>query len=385
MKTNKNYTYAFISIMISYFVMGFIDLVGSASNYIKADFNLTDSIAGFFPTMVFFWFLVLPIPISLLMNRIGRQKTVMISLVITTLSLIIPLIHYSLITTLIAFALLGIGNTFLQVPINPLLSVIVNKDKLASRLTFGQFIKSICSFSAPVIATQAAVKLGDWRYMFAIYFVIGIISIIMMGTTRIKENDKKTDTSSFMDCIALLKNPIILILFLGIFCHVGLDVGTNMSAPKILIERLGLHIHDAIYITSIYFIFRILGNIIGTYMLSKFSVSAFFKINILVVFTAVIGLFIFTSLLNLYACVALIGFGNANIFSIILSQAMLRMPNKKNEVSGLMVMGTFGGAVLPLLMGITADLMGSQTGFLIILLLCTFYLLFVGFSNVKKV
>lgn len=385
MKTNKNYTYAFISIMVSYFVMGFIDLVGSASNCIKADFNLSDSVAGFFPTMVFFWFLLLPIPISLLMNRIGRRKTVMISLVITVVSLIIPLLHYSLATTLVAFALLGIGNTFLQVPLNPLLSLIVSKEKLASRLTFGQFIKSICSFSAPILATQAALKLGDWRYLFAIYFVVGIISIIMMGTTKIDEGDEKTDTSGFMDCLRLLKNPVILIFFLGIFCHVGLDVGTNMSAPKILIERLGLHIHDAIYITSIYFVFRILGNIIGTYILSRFSASGYFKVSILMILVAVVGLFFFTTLIPLYICVALIGFGNANIFSIVLSQAMLRMPDKKNEVSGLMVMGTFGGAVLPLLMGVMADLMGSQIGFLIILMLCTLYLLFVGVTNVKKV
>lgn len=385
MKTNKNYTYAFISIMVSYFVMGFIDLVGSASNYIKADFNLSDSVAGFFPTMVFFWFLLLPIPISLLMNRIGRRKTVMISLVITVVSLIIPLLHYSLATTLVAFALLGIGNTFLQVPLNPLLSLIVSKEKLASRLTFGQFIKSICSFSAPILATQAALKLGDWRYLFAIYFVVGIISIIMMSTTKIDEGDEKTDTSGFMDCLRLLKNPVILIFFLGIFCHVGLDVGTNMSAPKILIERLGLHIHDAIYITSIYFVFRILGNIIGTYILSRFSASGYFKVSILMILVAVVGLFFFTTLIPLYICVALIGFGNANIFSIVLSQAMLRMPDKKNEVSGLMVMGTFGGAVLPLLMGVMADLVGSQIGFLIILMLCTLYLLFVGVTNVKKV
>lgn len=385
MKTKKNYTYAFISIMVSYFVMGFIDLVGSASNYIKVDFNLSDSVAGFFPTMVFFWFLLLPIPISLLMNRIGRRKTVMISLVITVVSLIIPLLHYSLATTLVAFALLGIGNTFLQVPLNPLLSLIVSKEKLASRLTFGQFIKSICSFSAPILATQAALKLGDWRYLFAIYFVVGIISIIMMSTTKIDEGDEKTDTSGFMDCLRLLKNPVILIFFLGIFCHVGLDVGTNMSAPKILIERLGLHIHDAIYITSIYFVFRILGNIIGTYILSRFSASGYFKVSILMILVAVVGLFFFTTLIPLYICVALIGFGNANIFSIVLSQAMLRMPDKKNEVSGLMVMGTFGGAVLPLLMGVMADLVGSQTGFLIILMLCTLYLLFVGVTNVKKV
>lgn len=90
---------------------------------------------------------------------------------------------------------------------------------------------------------------------------------------------------------------------------------------------------------------------------------------------SVVGLFIFNGLLPIYICMALIGFGNSNIFPIILSQAMLYMPDKRNEVSGLMMMGIFGGAIFPLLMGLMSDALKSQAGALIIISICILYLL----------
>lgn len=80
-----------IPIMLAFFAMGFVDLVGIASNYVKADLNLTDSEANIFPSLVFFWFLIFSVPTGMLMNRIGRKKTVLLSLVVTFFSLLLPI------------------------------------------------------------------------------------------------------------------------------------------------------------------------------------------------------------------------------------------------------------------------------------------------------
>jgi len=383
MKDNKNIYLKLIPVMLSFFVMGFVDLVGIATNYVKADFNLTDTTANLFPSMVFFWFLVFSVPTGMLMNKIGRRKTVLISLVVTGLALLLPTVHYSYMGMLIAFSLLGIGNTIMQVSLNPLLSNIVSGDKLASSLTFGQFVKAIASFVAPLIAGRAALEFDNWMLLFPIFFVFAVVAVIALGMTRIQENDEKGETSTFAQCFALLGDKVVLLSFLGIFCHVGIDVGVNVTAPKILIERLGMTTEAAGVATAIYFLFRTLGCFTGTFVLARFPAKKFFLVSTVCMVLSMLGLFIFDSLTLIYVAIALVGFGNSNIFPILLSQALLHRPDKKNEVSGLMMMGIFGGAVFPPVMGLASDTMGSQVGAVIIITLGVLYLLLIS-AKIKK-
>jgi fucose permease len=377
-KTNTSLS-KLIPVMLCFFTMGFVDLVGIASNFVKADLHLTDSQANIFPSLVFFWFLIFSIPTGMLMNHIGRKKTVLLSLLVTVLSLLLPIFGDSYMLMLASFSLLGIGNTLMQTSLNPLLSNIVNGDKLASSLTFGQFIKAIASFLAPYIAmwgsTQAIPAFGlSWRVLFPIYMIIGIIAVFALNFTSISEEKEEGKPSTFFECLSLLRKPFILLSFIGIMCHVGIDVGTNTTAPKILIERLHMTLTDAAFATSLYFIFRTAGCLLGSYFLRKFSAKSFFLISVLCMLAAMVGLFIFSTQTMLYVCIALIGFGNSNIFSIVFSQALLYLPEKKNEVSGLMVMGLFGGTIFPLAMGFMSDKMG-QVGAVIIMTIGVLYLL----------
>lgn len=370
-------------VMLSFFVMGFVDLVGIAANYVKADFHLSDTVANLFPSMVFFWFLIFSVPTGMLMNRIGRRKTVVISLVVTFLALLCPLVDYSFVMMLVSFSLLGIGNTLMQVSLNPLLSNIVNPDKLASTLTLGQFVKAIASFMAPIIAAWAAVTLGNWKYLYPIFMVFALLAVISLGLTKIKEAAPDKGSSTFGECFALLGDKLILLSFLGIICHVGIDVGTNLTAPKLLMERAGLPLAEAGFATSVYFLFRTIGCFSGAFLLAKFPVRIFFIVSVVCMAAAVAGLFVFHALVPLYVCIALIGLGNSNIFSIMFSHAVLHKPDRENEVSGLMIMGLFGGTIFPLLMGITSDWMNSQTGAVLILSIGVFYLLSI-IPNMKK-
>lgn len=375
----KNIYFALFPVMLSFFVMGFVDLVGIATNYVKVDFELSDSLANIFPSMVFFWFLVFSVPTGMLMNRIGRRKTVLLSLVVSLFALVLPLINYSFVSMLVSFSLLGISNTLMQVSLNPLLSNIVKGDKLASSLTLGQFVKAIASFLAPIIAAWAAVKFGDWKYLFLIFMVVSALATISLWFTKIEEVKSEGKGSTFAQCFALLGDKFILLSFLGIMCHVGIDVGVNVTAPKILMERFNLSLDEAGYATSVYFLFRTIGCFVGTFVLARYSSKMFFVVSVGAMVASIIGLFIFDSLMPIYVSIALVGFGNSNIFPIILSKALLYMPNKQNEVSGLMIMGLFGGTVFPLLMGFMSDAMASQIGALIILTFGIAYLVFLSF------
>lgn len=372
-----------IPVMLAFFAMGFVDLVGIATNYVKADFDLSDTVANLFPSMVFFWFLIFSVPTGMLMNKIGRRKTVLLSLIVTAVALLIPVLNYSFASMLISFSFLGIGNTLMQVSINPLLSNIVKGDRLASSFTLGQFVKAIASFTAPLIAAWAAASLGDWKLLFPIFMVVAILATLLLGITQIKEEETGGKTSTFLQCFALLGDKIILLSFLGIICHVGIDVGVNVTAPKILMERLEMPLSDAGFATSLYFLFRTIGSFTGAFVLARYSAKKFFAISVALMILSMAGLFIFSNLTLIYISIALIGLGNSNIFPIILSKAMLYMPEKKNEVSGLMIMGLFGGTVFPLLMGLLSDAMASQTGALIILTAGVIYLIFLTFKLQK--
>ena len=365
--------------MLAFFAMGFVDLVGIASNYVKADLNLTDSEANIFPSLVFFWFLIFSVPTGMLMNRIGRKKTVLLSLVVTFFSLLLPIFGDGYLMMLLSFSLLGIGNALMQTSLNPLLSNIISGDKLASSLTFGQFVKAIASFLAPYIAmwgaTAAIPSFGlGWRVLFPIYMVVTVVAILLLGAAQIEEEKPEGKPSTFGECFALLGKPFILLCFVGIMCHVGIDVGTNTTAPKILMERLGMGLHEASFATSLYFILRTIGCFLGAFILTRMSAKVFFGISVLMMLAAMLGLSFFDSKEIIYICIGLIGFGNSNVFSIIFAQALQSMPQRKNEISGLMIMGLFGGTVFPLFMGFLSDAMASQMGAIIVLGIGVLYL-----------
>ena len=372
----KSMIWMLIPVMFSFFTMGFVDLVGIATNYVKADFQLSDTLANLLPSMVFFWFLIFSVPTGMLMNKIGQRKTVLLSIVVTVAALLLPLLNYSFASMLISFSLLGIGNTLMQVSLNPLLSNIVSGNRLASTLTFGQFVKAIASFLAPIIAGWAAVSWGNWKLLFLFFLVIAVIACVLLGMTHIDESSSvETKSSTFGECFALLADKVVLISFLGIICHVGIDVGLNLTAPKLLMERLDMTLTGAGLATSVYFLFRTIGCFSGAFLLAYFPMKKVFTVSVLMMVAAMIGLFTMQSLAAHYVCIALVGLGNSNIFSMLFTRALLHLPNRKNEVSGLMIMGLFGGTIFPLFMGIVSDWMQSQVGAVAVMSIGVLYLL----------
>jgi fucose permease len=384
--TNKGNIGRLVPLMFAFFAMGFVDMVGTATNYVKADFALSDTMANFLPSMVFLWFFFLSVPTSLLMNRIGKKKTVLASLVVTVVAMALPLVSYSYPVMLVSFCFLGIGNTLMQVSLNPLIGCVVSGGRLASTLTFGQFVKAIASFIAPILASWFAVKFGNWMLLYPIFGAVTVIAALYLGFSKIEEPVAEGKTSGFADCIKMLGDPAVLLLFLGIVAHVGIDVGINTCAPKIIIERLGLPLSEAAIATSVYFLFRTLGCLTGSYILAKWQTWKFFAVSVLLMVLAMAGLFVGRSLAFIYVAIAMVGYGNSNIFPMIFSKALLSRPDKDNEMSGLMIMGLIGGTIFPLLMGVASDALGSQVGSVAVISTGVIYLiaLAVRFHRAEK-
>ena len=344
--------------------------------------------------MVFFWFLIFAVPTGMLMNKIGRRKTVLWSILVTLVAMALPIIAYvalsgtaRLVLIVISFAFLGIGNTLMQVSLNPLLTVFVKGDKLASTLTLGQFVKSFASLFAPYIAIWGATQLGMWWILFVIYLVVGIVGYVLLAIDKIDEPAPDAGTTTIGRCFKLLfSDRIVLLCFLGIVAHVGVDVAINAQAPRILTEHTGdTFTAIASSATMVYFVARMIGCFTGGIVLQKISNKLGVRICGVIMTLSAICFAIFTLVPTnppvwlFWVAVALVGFGNSNVFSLFLSHALMYRPDRQNEISGLMLMGLIGGAIFPPIMGAAADVAGQFGGILVMAIGCL-YVLAVGFA-----
>lgn len=375
-QTNSKYT--ILPILFGFFVMGFVDVVGISTNYVKHDFGLSDTLANLIPMMVFLWFAIFSIPTGMLMGCIGRRNTVGVSLGITFVAMLLPLFLYDFASVLLAFALLGIGNTILQVSLNLMVASVVSPGKITSVLTLGQFLKAVSSFLGPLIAGTAASFWGDWKWIFAVYAVTTLLSVVWLLAGVHEEEQKMVQSSTFTMVGSLLKDRYIGMLFLGILFIVGIDVGLNTTIPKLLIEKTGMAVSEAGLGSSLYFSARTIGTFVGAFLLARVASDRFMQYSIGIGLISLVLLLLADSLLWISILVVIIGLACSNVFSIIFSYALRHLPERDNEISALMIMGVSGGALVTPLMGILSEGVGQAAG-LSLLVLCLLYLGWVSF------
>ena len=372
--------------MFGFFIMGFVDIVGIATNYVKADFaGMDDKVASLISLSCFLWFLILSIPTGMLMNRIGRKKTVLLSFAVTAVAMLIPILKYDFVCILVAFAMLGVGNTILQVALNPLVSSVVSSDKLTGTLTLGQFTKAVSSFLGPILAAMFAGSAFGWKAVFPTYSIITFLAMVWLALSPIQEQMVERSEISFGRTFSLLKDKYIVLFFVGILVLVGVDVGMGITFPKLLQERCSLPLEKAGLGHSVYFLARTVGAFLGGLILMKYPAGKFFTASSLVALAALVGLIFSKNLVTVLVFVALFGLGYANLFSIIFSISMLKVPQKTNEVSALLIVGVCGGAIIPPVLGVVTDSFGTQGAALVALTLAwLFMVVLIPFINKVK-
>ncbi|MBK8879276.1 MAG: MFS transporter [Haliscomenobacter sp.] len=370
---------AVLAVFFGFFIMGFVDVVGIATNYIKSDFSLTAGMAGTLPMLVFLWFAIFSIPTGIIMGAIGRRKTVLLALGITTVAMAIPFAIYQFWTILVAFVLLGISNTILQVALNPLVAAMFSKEKTASLLSAGQFVKAISSFVGPILAGFSATYFGDWKLTFVVLAIASLLSVLLLASASVKEVGFESTPATFAGAFGLLSDRLILFCFLSIFLLVGFDVGMNVSIPELLMKQGGLSLENAGYGTSIYFAARTIGSFLGAFLLLKTKPMPFLLASLALAVIAFALLLFANQVWVLRALIFVLGLACANIFSIIFSFALQKNPSRSNEISALMIMGVAGGAVIPFIQGFINDQIGF-TAALAVILVC---LVLMGMLSLK--
>jgi fucose permease len=371
----KNNLSIILPIMFGFFVMGFVDIIGMTTSNIKSDFAaLTETIVNLLASSCFIWFLLISVPTGILMNKIGRKKTVLLSFIVQVIAFSIVLIDYSFLSIMIALSLIGAGNTILQVALNPFAAAIVNPQKLTGVLTLGQFVKAVSSFLGPILVGWFSTMAFGWKSIFVVYAVLSMLAFLWLLLTKVGEEKEQMQTASIGQTFRLFKDGRILMFFIGILVLVGVDVGMNITFPKYLTDAFSMDVDKAGMGNSVYFFARTVGSFLGGVLLMKYAEKNFFITSVFLGFAGLVLMLAVKELWAAYAGVVLFGLGYSNLFGIIMANAIKYRPEKSNEISALLVMGISGGGVLPPLMGIITDATGTQWAALLIIAAVWLYL-----------
>ncbi|MBK6283811.1 MAG: MFS transporter [Draconibacterium sp.] len=362
----------------AFIVMGFVDIIGVATGYIQLDFKLTNFIAQFLPMMVLLWFFILSVPAGVLQDKFGKKNMLMIGMVIQAVGLGLPFVHYSFAMMFASFILLGIGNTIIQVSANPLLQDVSPAQRLASYMSTSQFVKAIISFSGPLIAAFVASRFGDWRLVLAIYGITSLLGALWFLMTPIVESKPDRKPATFASCFSLLKNRFVAFMALSIFLIVGVEVATNTNISNILIAKYGITMEKAVWGISAFFAGETISRLIGAIILNWIKPRIFLLLTALTSLAGVAGVFVSPTFTVALISIFIIGFGVGNMFPIIFSLSLEKMPDRANEISGLLIMAVSGGAVIPLVMGLVST-MFSPLASVLVIGGCLLYILWVSF------
>lgn len=370
-------------VLMAFFVMSFVDIVGIGVDRVSNDMGLSSTLAQLIPSAAFLWFFLLSVPVGVLQSRLGKRFMLNIGMGITAIGLLVPYIFYTFEMVLVGFALLGIGNTIVQVSANPLLVDVVPGNRTSSFLSFSQFIKAIGSMLGAPLAIFFASRFGDWKLLFLVFGIVSVLSVLWLGSIKIQESGGTENRASLGSAFKLLGNGFVLMMVFAIFLVVGVDVGFNSNSGQFLIRQFGIEQNAAESGRSIYFFGRMLGTFGGAILLTKISSGKFFM------WTSLLGIICFSLLILAksvplaWFLVFMTGLAVANIWPLVFSIAVQKYPQRSNEISGLMMMAISGGAVIPLLAGWISDMSNMAIG-MTILLACMVYLWVVSLYCMKR-
>jgi len=380
----QNRSLKLLPVLTTYFVMGFVDIVGVSTGYAKRDFNLSPMLAQLIPSMVFIWFFVLSIPLSLLQSTYGKKRLLIAGTVLTAIGMFLPFIDYSYPALLGSFLLLGFGNTIIQVSSNPLLRDVTSPEEFSSFLSLSQFVKATSSLLGPLLVALAVTIWNEWKGVFLVYGCVSLLTSVWLIATKIREEPVKKG-ASLVNPIGLLKNRYVLMMVLAIFFLVGLDVGLNTNIQSILQSRFHLSLENASLGISVYFFSLMASRLLGAFVLSRIDNLRFFMISSFMTIIFLLIVIYSPSATIAFFAIGLTGLASGNLFPLIFAMTLNRMPDRANEVSGLMIMAVVGGALIPPLVGYTQNFVSVTSSFLLLLGCAVYIHLASLFSKSKSV
>jgi fucose permease len=373
-----------LPVFLAFLAMGFGDAVGPFVGLARDEFQLSNAVASLIPFVGFSMFGLLSVPVGLVQDRRGKKFVLLLGLLVALAGLLNASFGLTtFVRFLLTILLLGAGAAILQVAGNPIMRDVSEPGRFARNLTLGQFVKAIGSLSGAVIPVVAARYFGaGWEVIFPVYAAAIALTVLAVATLRVHEQKPDRPAATLASCLALLKNPYVASMVAAIFVYVGAEVSVSAGIPLLLKDRFGIDIsREGLLGTGLFFTALTIGRFSGSVILTWMAPRRFLVVTALLSLAGLAGLFLPTATLALVSFFV-VGLGFANVFPLVFSIAVERMPSHTNELSGLMVTAIVGGAFLPPLMGMVADRTSVQLGFLVPIAALV-YITWVAFANLS--
>ncbi len=387
-----------IPILLVFLAMGFGDVVGPMVSLAKESFSLSNTVAQLLPFVGFMMFGLLSVPVGIWQDRKGKKNILIIGLIIAFVGLMLPMFNgmygklvvdttskWQFAIILFAILMLGAGATILQVAGNPIMRDVSDEGHYSRNLTLGQTIKAIGSSMGFLLPPLVAKYFGfDWTILFPIYTFILLLALVWVYVTNLSEKTiEKSSPATFSSCLKLFaKNRYVLMMVLGIFFYVGAEVSMSSGIPILMKEVYGIQNIGLIISWLLFFLPILFGRFTGSIILNWLPARKFLIITVILALTGIMMLLIGNKTFA-FLGIILIGLGFANIFPLIFSITVDKLPERTNELSGLMITAIVGGAIIPPMMGLVQDLTQNILIGFIVPLACVIYLGFVAIKNLQ--
>lgn len=378
--------------------MGFGDVVGPLVGLAKDTFQLSYTMAQLVPFAGFIMFGVLSVPMGLYQDKKGKKFILVLGLIVALIGLFLPMMngmygakvqfspgeYFSYYVVLLSILLLCAGATILQVAGNPVMRDVSPEGTYSKNLALAQSIKAVGSSLGFLLPPLVALTFGlEWSILFPVFAFLIVVTLFLAAPLKISERkDPNSKPASLKSCLSLLKNGFVFVMVFAIFVYVGAEVSMSSGVPILLKENFGIKGFSLWVSWAIFYLPIVLGRFGGSIILGWMSAKKFLVVTVMAAILGVLAM-LTSSELPTYVGIVLVGLGFANIFPLVFSITIDQMPERSNELSGLMVTAISGGAIVPLIMGKVVDSTSVLTGF-VVPLLCLLYISFASFVSMRK-
>jgi fucose permease len=368
-----------LPIFFAFFVMGFVDAVGTLVGFARDEYHLSGFVAGLLPFFGFIAFALFSVPGGVLMDKRGKKFLMLLSLAIVLVGEALPALATGYVLLVAAIFLIGIGMTLLQVAGNPIMRDVSEEGRFARNLTFAQFVKGLGSIAGPAVAIALVSHGHAWNSIFRVFGVV--VAVTLAGVALLKVEERKGEDrppASIATSFSLLRHPYVFLMILGLFLYVGAEVGVNSWIATFLKEKFQFDLGRlATGGIAFFFVALSIGRLIGSAVLTFMSARQFLLVTAGLSVLGTLGIMLGSREVAV-GSIFLTGLGFGNVFPLVFSILIDRMPERSSELSGLLCMAIAGGAVMPLLMGAANDAFSSVTAAMAVPFLCCLYILFLA-------
>lgn len=327
--------------------MGFADGIGVAMSRLCADYDFPLAVGGALPSLIFLWFFALSVPVGGLCIRFGRRRIALVSLLVTSAAMFLPVIAKvsPVAVFALSFALLGVSNVGLQVSLPPFVASVSSSKSVAGRVMACLAAKTGMAAAIPAVFAGCAV-IGNWTWAFPVGAVLALAAATLLSRTAVSAATDAVPSVSYGAAVRFMADPIVAAVVLSFALAICQDVGLNLVLPGLLRSFYGWDSARQGLGAGVYFLAKIPAMLAGAWILPRMRPSSAAAPCVAAVVVGLAVLFAAPPVGLFFAALLLVSFGSANFYGIAFGILAERHPADLDRLSSLLVMAISSAALV---------------------------------------